>query len=227
MNLYGEHGNILALKKHLEAHKIKVTVTNLSLEDSIDFKKYDLFYMGSGNNESFHLALKNLLNYQKEIKEAHEQNKFFIVTGNALNLFGTSYTSKDNLTLKTLGLFEYEAYETDFRIVGEQMYQFKKLSQEIIGFQNRNSVLKLVKEPHLFDVLEGTGYVPKSIVEGITKKHFYGTYLLGPLLIRNPHFNEYLMKQICKELEVPYQEYKDVWEEKAYLEYRDYLLQEK
>ena len=45
MNLYGEHGNILALTKHLEAHKIKTIVHYLSLEDEIDFSKYDILQM--------------------------------------------------------------------------------------------------------------------------------------------------------------------------------------
>ena len=61
MNLYGEHGNILALTKHLEAHKIKPIVHYLSLEDEIDFSKYDIFYIGSGNTPNFHLVRKDIL----------------------------------------------------------------------------------------------------------------------------------------------------------------------
>lgn len=224
MNLYGENANILALKSHLEHHGFKVTITKLSIEDEIDFTKFDLFYIGSGNEESLQLCINHLNQYQKEIKKALENKKYFIITGNALSLFGNYYSHNDN-KIKTLQVLDYESQKIDFRIVGEQTLQFTPLKKPIIGFNNRDCILKLVKEKHLFEIIKGTGYVPKSIVEGINKNNFYGTFLLGPILIRNPHFTEYLVKQIMKDRNLKYTYYKDYWEEKAYNEYQKNLLQ--
>ena len=226
MNLYGEHGNILALTKHLEAHNVKTIVHYLSIEDSIDFDKYDFFYIGSGSAPSYELVRKNILKYEKEIKKAIIQKKFFLITGNAIDLFGRSYNTLDEKEKKTLDILNYETFETEERIVGEQTYRFSKFDEEIIGFQNRNTVLRYVKEKHLFEVKSGTGYVPKSIVEGIKKNNFYGTYLLGPILIRNPYFTEYLVEQIIKQKNIAYEEYKDKYEIKAYEEYRKNMLKE-
>ena len=61
MNLYGEHGNVLALSHHLEEHKIRVITHYLSIDDDIDFQKYDVFYIGSGSIESFEIVLKDIL----------------------------------------------------------------------------------------------------------------------------------------------------------------------
>ena len=36
----------------------------------------------------------------------------------------------------------------------------------------------------------------ESKVEGIHKNNFFGTYLLGPILIRNPYFKDALLKYI-------------------------------
>ena len=227
MNLYGEHGNILALTKHLEAHKIKPIVHYLSLDDEIDFSKYDIFYIGSGNTPNFHLVRKDILKRKEKIKKALKEKKFFLITGNAIDLFGRSYNTLEEEELETLNIFQYETFETDFRIVGEQVYKFPKLEEEIIGFQNRNTVLKYIKEKHLFDVKSGTGYVPKAIVEGIKKDNFYGTYLLGPILIRNPYFTEYLVEQIVKQKNLAFEPYIDKLEIKAYEEYRKNMLNEK
>ena len=227
MNLYGEHGNILALTKHLEAHKIKTIVHYLSLEDEIDFSKYDIFYIGSGSTPNFHLVREDILKRKKEIQQAIKEKKFFLITGNAIDLFGKSYNTTDEQELETLGICQYETFETDFRIVGEQVYKFPKLEEEIIGFQNRNTVLRYIKEKHLFDVKSGTGYVPKAIVEGIKKDNFYGTYLLGPILIRNPYFTEYLVEQIVKQKNLAFEPFLDKLEIKAYDEYRKNMLNEK
>ncbi len=215
-NLYGEHGNILCLKKYLENYS-NVNIDYLSINDDIDFNKYDIFYLGCGNNDAYLKSLNHLLNYKNNIVDSINNNKFFIVTGKSLDLFGTSYNTLDNKKIDTLNIFPYESWESSKRLVGEQIYKFNDLT--IIGFENRDSILKYVKTKHLFEVKKGFGYNSKSVIEGIHVNNFYGTYLLGPLLVRNPYFTKYLVKEILKNKNIEYHEYINVDEEKAYLEY--------
>ena len=63
MNLYGENGNIRYLKNRLEEQDINVEVSFLSIEDEIDFNKYDMYYIGSGSEENQLLVLNDLLKY--------------------------------------------------------------------------------------------------------------------------------------------------------------------
>lgn len=219
MNLYGENGNIRVLIKHLENQNIKVITHFLTIDDPIDFNKYDLFYIGCGTQENFELTLNDLKKYQQEIKKAIQQNKFFLVTGNALNLFGKYFIDLKEKEIECLDVLDFDSEQIDFRIVGEQVFQFSSLKDPLIGFQNRDSILRNVNESHLFEVKNGTGYLPKSNFEGIQKNNFYGTYLLGPILARNPHFTEYIVKEILKRKQLPYKKGKDQFETKAYQEY--------
>ena len=219
MNLYGENGNIRVLIKHLENQNIKTTTYFLTIDDEIDFDKYDIFYIGCGSNENFKLALQDLKRYKSQIKNAINNNKFFLITGNALDLFGKYYISLNETEKTCLDILDYDSEQTDFRIVGEQIFRFNNLKDYLIGFQNRDSVLRNVNEPHLFEVIDGTGYLPKSNYEGIHKNNFYGTYLLGPILARNPHFTEYLVKEILKSKNLSYKKIHDKYETKAYQEY--------
>jgi hypothetical protein len=225
MNLYGENGNLRVLVKHLENQNLKVITNFLTIDDEIDFKKYDIFYIGSGSKENFDLVLNDIKKYQKDIKNAISNNKYFIVTGNALDLFGKYYVDLNNNEYKCLDVLDYDSHEIDFRIVGEQTFKFHNLKDIIIGFQNRNCVLKNVNEPHLFEVIDGTGYLPKSNFEGIKKNNFYGTYLLGPILARNPHFTEYIVKDILASKNLTYKKYNDIYETKAYKEYIKNVLE--
>mgnify|MGYP003304154079 CR=1 FL=1 len=52
----------------------------------------------------------------------------------------------------------------------------------------------------LFEVISGCGYKPNVKQEGIFEYNFFGTYLFGPLLVRNPHFCDYLIKKIAKNI---------------------------
>lgn len=219
MNLYGENGNVRVLIKHLENQNLKVITHFLTIDDSIDFLKYDIYYIGCGNEESFSLTLQDIKKYKTQIKKAIEKNKMFLVTGNALDLFGKYHIKRNEEEVKCLDVLDFDSAQIDFRIVGEQVFHFSNLKDPLIGFQNRDSVLRNVNVPHLFEVISGTGYVPKSNFEGIHQNNFYGTYLLGPILARNPHFTEHLVKEITLLKDLSYKKHQDKYETKAYQEY--------
>lgn len=188
MNYYGEQGNVLALKTAIEYAGFKVNVKTLSVDDEIDFEKYDIFYMGMGTKRNQEIVRKDILKYKDKIENVIDK-KMFIMTGNSYELFGKKIDDK-----KCLGIFNFESKTTD-RIVGEQVFKSDIIKETIIGFQNRFSSNN-IKDDYLFEVIKGTGNDLESKVEGIHKNNFFGTYLLGPILIRNPYFKDALLKYI-------------------------------
>ena len=220
MNLYGENGNIIYLKNRLEEQGIKVELSFLSIEDKIDFNQYDMFYLGSGSEENQLLVLNDLLKYKDALKKAIKANKFFLVTGNSLELFGRQirYTEKEPLQMTEI--FDFVCNDDDMRIVGEQIYKFNELDEPIIGFENRLCTMSEYHAP-LFDVISGCGYKPNVMQEGIQEYNFYGTYLFGPLLVRNPHFCDYLITKIMEYKEYELKEFNK--ETSAYKAYNEYL----
>lgn len=188
MNYYGEQGNVLALKTAIEYAGFKVNVKTLSVDDEIEFEKYDIFYMGMGTKRNQEIVRKDILKYKDKIENVIDK-KMFIMTGNSYELFGKKIDDK-----KCLGVFNFESKTTD-RIVGEQVFKSDIIKETIIGFQNRFSSNN-IKDDYLFEVIKGTGNDSESKVEGIHKNNFFGTYLLGPILIRNPYFKDALLKYI-------------------------------
>lgn len=194
MNLYGESGNVKALKLQLEQQGVKVKIHFLSITDSLDFSKYDFVYMGMGTEENQVLVLKHLLPYKKQIQKVIQEGTYFLVTGNSLELFGKNIHSDKKR--KALGIFHYETKHETFRIVGETLADSTVIHKPILGFQNRFGVMLNVKEESLFTMRHGTGYAPNIEKEGIHKFNFFGTYLIGPILIRNPELLKYIVKQL-------------------------------
>lgn len=206
LNLYGENANSKALVKALEKQNVKVQVDFKSLEDDININEYDFIYVGSGSYESLLIAKDNIIKYKNEIKKYIDNNKFILATGNSIELF-------DNI-------LNFKSKHIDFRIIGEQVYTTSLINKLIIGFQNRDSVIYEVNESNLFEVNKGTGYEPNCLKEGIIKNNFYGTYLLGPILIRNPYLLDYFVKKILKSKGI---EYKNLEKDISYKAYDEYL----
>lgn len=211
LNLYGEQGNIKALINAFNNQNVEVKVDYLTINDKYDLKQYDLVYIGSGSDESLMIALKDIKKHQKELKKFIESDKYLIATGNSYLLFGKAIDDNE-----ALNIFPYYAKKTE-RIRCHSFMQYKDMSP-IIGFQNREYVVEN-KDNHLFKVIDGNADNYKSDYEGFNYKHFYGTFLIGPLLVRNPHFTDLIVADILIKNKYKYHISYDTYEYKAYHEY--------
>lgn len=196
MNLYGESGNVKALKFAFESMGIKTNVILLSINDKLEFDKYDFIYMGAGTENNQKIVLQDLSKYKKEIKEAYENGTYFLMTGNALELFGEKILF-DNDELKGINLFPFTTTIENFRIVDEAYMNSNIIKKPIIGFQNHSGMIDNIDTP-LFEVIKGTGYKPNTKYEGIHNNNFFGTYIIGPILVRNPELLKYFVNNLLK-----------------------------
>ncbi len=208
MNMYGESANVRALMHALDKEDVKYKVDFKSLHDDIKIMDYDFIYIGTGLDESYSIVLEDLKRYKEDLSKYIDANKFILVTGNALDLFSD------------LKILKFKSIKEDFRIIGEQVYTTDLIKNYVIGFQNRDTVIKEYSETSLFKVTTGTGFAPNNKNEGIRKNNFYGTYLLGPLLIRNPYLLEYFTKNLLKSKNI---KYKVMSHDTAYQAYDTYL----
>lgn len=186
LNLYGEFGNIKIISNILKYNKIKHEILYLSLDDELEFDKYDLVYIGSGTEDNLLIALKHLSKYKNDIKKYIENNKFMLVTGNSVDMFGKKIEET-----KALNIFDYEVTKDKRKM--EEVYNDK-----ILGFINNNSY--------------NSEYSDTDIIR---YNNFYGTYILGPILVRNPH----LVKQFLNDLTNKKLKYDLKLETKAYNEF--------
>ena len=80
LNLYGEYGNVLIMKKHLEDQGYEVEIDKKSVGDEIDFEKYSFIYMGCGTEKNLDFVLEDIKKHVIEINYALENKKVFLCT---------------------------------------------------------------------------------------------------------------------------------------------------
>ena len=223
-NLSGDAGNILAIKKAFEQQNVEYKLDTKTLGDKIDFKKYDLVYIGHMNYEVQELVRDDILKYKKELLSRIENGMYVIATGNSYELFGKTINGK-----KALNLFNYEAtkvteiisdeeLQNEERLVSEAICYIKGFDYPVIGFYNHGNEID-TKDNILFDVKKGFGGTSKIHTEGVHKYHFYGTYLLGPLLIRNPYLLDDIIKRLLTDNNIEFKEVDNLDK----ITYREYL----
>lgn len=194
MNLYGEYGNVLALKRALEEKGEKAEIVKLSVGDEFDFSECGLIYIGSGTERSQKAALEYIAPYRDEIYNAWKGGADILATGNAFEMFGEKITDADGKEHKGLGFFDFVTLEGSKRIVTDSLCEFE--NHEIIGFVNKASQIFGIEKP-FFAVKQGAGNSDSETAnEGIKTDGFYGTHIIGPLLVRNQYMAEYFANQL-------------------------------
>ena len=102
-NLYGDLANIRYLK---ESYKdFKIINTKLTDEPYFLKNKPDLIYMGTVTEHNQEIVIDTLKKYKKRIEELIKDNVHFLITGNALEVFGKEILCEDGRKIKCLGIY--------------------------------------------------------------------------------------------------------------------------
>lgn len=217
LNLYGESGNVRMMAKYLNDQNIEVTVRNTRIGEEIDFTDYDFVYIGSGTEKSQLVALNDPMQYKNNLKSALDQGLVMLATGNSFEIFGQHIEDVDGTRIEGLRLFGFHSKRLDDRITSDSIYCSDFLEKDIVGSVNKMSYAYDI-ENYLFDVRLGVGANKESKSEGVRVNNFFGTYVIGPILFRNPCFMEYLAKLIISNRDEEF-EFSDVKNEDQYKAY--------
>lgn len=204
-NLYGDPGNIMYLEKSLP----ECEVIKTALNDTPKFISEDinLVYMGPMSESSQELVLEKLFPIRDKIIEKINSNMVFLITGNALEIFGKSIECEDGTSIKCLEIFSTVAKRKMLkRYNGLFLGKFYDL--DIVGFKSQfTHSYDADPKDMLFNVVRGSGINPNCPFEGLHRNNFFATYVTGPLLILNPPFTKYIMKLMGAEcLELAFEE---------------------
>lgn len=217
MNLYGEYANVSALERMLEKSGVKFTTDRLTLFDNADLGDYDFIYIGSGTEKNQKLVLQDFKKYKDFLVEYINNGKVILMTGNSFEMLGKTITDSDGKVFDGLGIYDFTVTEQNKRrITGDIVYTSDILTKPIVGFVNKCSEIKCdyndyhngthaipsednkFLEKPLFTVKYGLGNCEGSKEEGLRNHNLFATHVTGPIMIKNPHFLEYIALQISK-----------------------------
>lgn len=191
MNFYGEYANISILERYLVDCGAEVEVDTLSLYEDKDISGYDFYYMGSGTEDSQKTALAQLMKYKDILKKMSDDGKTILFTGNAFELLGSKITDANGNEYDALGIGGFETTEKNKRITGDCLAKNDDCEDIFIGFVNKCSITKGVEKP-MFKMMMGYGNECELGDEGFVRLNTMGTHLIGPIIIKNPHFLKFI-----------------------------------
>ena len=200
LNLYGDRGNIICLKKRLEWRGIGCEVTEIPIGSNIDLKDFDLFFIGGGQDFEQEALLSDLKNGKdKQIIEAIEADKPFLCICGGYQMLGNYYETFQGVRCDFLGAVDLHTKGSVVRMIGNYAFEIEDLNTTVVGFENHSGKTFLgdgVKP--LGKVLAGYGNNGEDTTEGVRYRNVFGTYCHGPILPKNPQFTDAILKIALK-----------------------------
>lgn len=190
-NLYGDPGNIRYLKRCLP--DAQFVDTPMHGEPAFASQDVAFVYMGPMTESAQEKAIDRLRPYTARLREMMEHGTVFLMTGNAMEVLGQYIENDDGSRIEGLGLLPITARrDMMHRYAGNFKGRFEDM--DIVGFKTQFTMAYPTGETVAFAQAEqGIGLNPGTKGEGVRLHNFFGTYLLGPLLILNPPFTRYLL----------------------------------
>lgn len=222
MSTYGDRGNIISITKRCEWRDIKVEIKSLDLGFKIqELRDCDLLFMGGAQDQQQKIVVSDLKDKKDILKELIEKEIPGLYICGAYQLLGKYYKEADGTIIDGLGildLYTENPGESEQRLIGNIVVETHNLishsyiSQQsrgdvaipplrwksidtLAGFENHGGRTYLGENIKPFGkVLKGFGNNGDDQTEGAVYKNSFGSYLHGPILPKNPHFADYLIK---------------------------------
>lgn len=209
MSTYGDRGNIIVLQKRCQWRRIDVAIKKLDIGYSEqELRSCDLLFMGGAQDKQQKIVSTDLKKKTAVLREMVESETPGLYICGAYQFLGKYYKEADGTIIKGLGildLYTENPGEQHPRLIGNitiNILSTKYLihNTKLVGFENhggRTYLGKAVKP--LGRVLKGFGNNGGDQTEGAVYKNSFGTYLHGPILPKNPHFADFLIKKALEQ----------------------------
>ena len=196
MNIYGDFGNICALKKRLEWRGIKANIFQISKGDEIDYKKYDIYFIGGGQDKQQFAVSEELQRHKDPFKKLADDGIVMLAICGGYQLLGHYYQEQNGSKLQGIGLLDAYTIAGEKRSIGNVTVETDFLTPKtLVGFENHSGLTYLQGNTKpIGKVIVGHGNNQTSKEEGARFNNIFGTYLHGSLLPKNPAFCDYLLQ---------------------------------
>lgn len=214
LNLYGDTGNLIVLRRRCQWMGIDCTVNALTMGDAAQSDTTDLYFMGGGQDTD-QVAVVNDFHQLKydAIRADTEAGVVFLGVCGGYQLMGNTFLMGNGKETRGLGIIDVStrAPGTDVkqRCIGNLVVQLapaiyaemetlyvmpRDIPKTLVGFENHSGQTYLGDgvEP-LARTIAGFGNNASAEHEGARYKNVFGSYMHGSLLPKNPHFADYLI----------------------------------
>lgn len=194
LNIYGDGGNVLTLKKRCEWRGIDVEVEEINVGDSIS--EHDIYFIGGGQDLQQIEVSKELQKHKDFLTAERDRGAVFLGICGGYQLMGHYYQPHEGEKLLGISLLDAYTVAGKKRFIGNVTAQTEfVVPNTLVGFENHSGLTYLQGDTKpLGKMITGNGNNGTDGTEGARCKNVFGTYMHGSFLPKNAHFADYMIE---------------------------------
>ena len=196
MNIYGDTGNVLALRKRMEWRGIEVDIIPVEVGAELP-DDVDMIISGGGQDRGASTVEDDLITRKAQLRRMHDEDVVMLLVCGTYQLFGHRFITHKNEEIAGIGVLDVETFAGDERLIGNIITESE--FGPMVGYENHSGLTYLGKQARpIGRVVKGAGNNGNDTTEGAQSNNVFGTYLHGPVLPKNPQFADELILRALK-----------------------------
>lgn len=185
LNMYGDSGNVTALRRRLEWRGVPVSVSACPLGETPG-SEHHIYVLGDGGSIDNPTLLADFLSLKAPaLQQAAESGRVILAIGLGFQLLCREHLFEDGRRLELAGLIPARSVQGKARTPADFSFEFEGAS--LVGFESHADTVFLDEGvAPLGRVLHGQGNNGTDGTEGARHRNIFCSWSHGPLLPKNP-----------------------------------------
>jgi hypothetical protein len=192
MNIYGDTGNVIVLRRRCEWRGIGVRVVPVSVGDALPHDA-DIVLGGGGQDAAQGEIGHDFVSRAADLRVMADDGVVFLTICGTYQMLGHEFVTQGGVHIAGTGILDVTTQGTPTRLIGNNHIDTAEFGR-LVGYENHSGLTTLgagVRPLGLTVV--GRGNNGRDRTEGAVRDNVFGTYLHGPVLAKSPRLADELL----------------------------------
>jgi CobQ-like glutamine amidotransferase family enzyme len=194
MNIYGDTGNVLVLRRRLEWRHLPVRVVPVSVGDPLP-NDADIMLGGGGQDAAQGEIGADFASRGARLRALADDGVVMLTICGSYQMLGHEFVTQEGQRIAGVGVLDVVTHGQPVRLIGNN-YVDTPDAGRLVGYENHSGLTTLGSGVRpLGSTQHGRGNNGKDGTEGAVRDNVIGTYLHGPVLAKSPRFADELLRR--------------------------------
>ncbi|MEP6598328.1 MAG: glutamine amidotransferase [Actinomycetota bacterium] len=193
MNIYGDTGNVLVLRRRAQWRGISTSVMAINVGDPLP-SDTDIVLGGGGQDAAQGDIGADFVARGSTLRSMADDGVVMLAICGTYQLLGHEFLTQEGVHIEGTSVLDVTTMGSTSRLIGNN--HIDTAYGRLVGYENHSGLTTLGPgvEP-LGTTTSGRGNNGRDRTEGAVRGNVFGTYLHGPVLAKSPRFADELLRR--------------------------------
>jgi CobQ-like glutamine amidotransferase family enzyme len=192
MNIYGDTGNVIVLKRRLQWRGFDVRVVPINIGDQLPHDA-DILLGGGGQDAAQGDIGADFAARGTELRAMADDGVVMLTICGTYQMLGHEFITQEGRHIKGVGVLDVITRGQHERLIGNNFVDTPDAGR-LVGYENHSGMTELGPDVRPLGTTQtGRGNNGKDRTEGAVRDNIIGTYLHGPVLAKSARFADDLI----------------------------------